>query len=488
MILLWACSTAGPLLAGKYDDGQVKFLSRISTTDIGQKLINHYSKQIGFFSALKVGPYEDLESSEQEKLSFVFAGLIFAGSSALFVSFISLVLFVINGVREPQQAISKRAFVLILLLIILNGTIIRLILASVVFGNYDVQSYQIVADIAAGGGNVYAETGRYNYSPLWFMTLAALNRIQLQLPALSFHFVVKSFLCGVDLLTLAFLLLIAADKKISLIKTAILFYLNPLSFLITGYHGQFENLAIFMVVLGLFAYLKLKSKPILGTALLWIFATFGMFVKHNIFYELIICLNSAIKRYWVKLLLFAVSVCIFLVMFLSYWGCESKGIIKNPDGSTFESSSEGIILNVFRYSSTVGIYGITSLFYFPPLKYVFIVGMFIFPLFLKSRDIVRQCLLGMLFFLAFTSGVSIQYFILPIALGALCQSKGFLFYTLVGSLFVLGDVNNVFVPGFHLFRWNIVWIGAICWFAAELYNIKKEQGELLCSKIKKSSL
>ena len=46
MILLWACSTAGPLLAGKYDDGQVKFLSRISTTDIGQKLINHYSKQI----------------------------------------------------------------------------------------------------------------------------------------------------------------------------------------------------------------------------------------------------------------------------------------------------------------------------------------------------------------------------------------------------------------------------------------------------------
>ncbi len=457
LVLCVACFTARPLITGTYDDGPVKLLNNISKSDTGQKLIKHYMKQLGVLVKHGMGPYKHLKPSEPEKVYFALAGSIFAGLTALFVSLVSVVLFVINGIRKGEPAISKITFVFILLLIILNGTMIRLTLASVCYGNYDMQSYEIVVDIVAKGGNVYAETGRYVYSPVWFTVLSGLKRIQLQFPELPFHFVVRFFLCGIDLVILAFLLLIARDEKISMIRTAIFFYLNPVSFLITGYHGQFENLAILMVVIGLFAYLKLRGKPVLGKVLLWIFATVGMIVKHNIFYELIICLNSAIKRYWIKLLLFVASVCIFLSLFLPYW----------------DTGSKGIIWNVFGYPSAVGAYGITSLFRFPPLKYAFIAGMFIFPLFLKSKDIVKQCLLGMLFFLTFTSGIAIQYFVLPVALGALRPSRGFLFYSLVGSLFILGCTYNVFVPIFHLFRWNIVWIGAICWFAAELHNIKQ---------------
>jgi hypothetical protein len=211
-----------------------------------------------------------------------------------------------------------------------------------------------------------------------------------------------------------------------------------------------------MVIIGLFAYLKLNQKPVWGTAILWFSATTGMIIKHNVFYELIICLNSAIKRYWIKLLLFVVSVCLFLVLFIPYWSAGKENIFKN----------------VFMYSSSVGIYGITSLFKLPQLRYLFIIGMFVFPLFLGNRGIIHQCLLGFLFFITFTSGMSIQYFVLPIAIGSLCPSKGFLFYCLAASMFILGSKYNIFVPGLDLY-WNIVWLGAIYWFFSELIRSKR---------------
>jgi hypothetical protein len=342
-------------------------------------------------------------------------------------------------------------------LIVLNGTIIRLMMATAYYGNFDMHSYEVVANIVTNGGNVYAQTERYNYSPIWFTILGFLKQVQIQLPMLSFHFVVRAFLCIVDLVTLVFLLLIAHHKKISLPKIAMLFYLSPVSFLLTGYHGQFENLAILMIVIGLFAYLKLSQKPIWGTAILWLFATAGMVIKHNVFYELIICLNAAIKRYQIKFLLFLISVCFFLALFIPYWN----------------GGKEGIIRNAFMYSPGVGMYGITSLFNLPQLKYLFIIGMCVFPLFLRNRDIIQQCLLGMLFFLTFTSDISIQYFILPVAIGSLYPSKGFLFYSLAASVFILGNSDNLFVPGFHLFGWNVVWVGATYWFFSELMRSKQ---------------
>ena len=37
--------------------------------------------------------------------------------------------------------------------------------------NFDYESYCIVSDIVVSGGNVYAETSRYNYGPVWFNIL-----------------------------------------------------------------------------------------------------------------------------------------------------------------------------------------------------------------------------------------------------------------------------------------------------------------------------
>jgi hypothetical protein len=256
------------------------------------------------------------------------------------------------------------------------------------------------------------------------------------------------------------LLLIARVKKLPVTRTAIFFYLSPVSFLVTGYHGQFENFAILMVLTGILMYLVLAARPVLRTVLLWLFATAGMIIKHNVFYELIICLNSSIKRYWIKLSLFIISVIVFLLLFIPYWKTGSKGIIEH----------------VFEYGSFSGAYGVTSLFALPHLKYLFIAAMFIFPLFLKSKDIIAQCLLGMLFFLTFTTGFAAQYFVLPVALGAVRPSKFLLFYTLAASVLFLGNDNITAIPGFHLLKLNVVWVAVICWFISEMRLDRQANG------------
>jgi hypothetical protein len=428
-----------------------KLLTSLDRTDIGDEILTHYLRRVENDTKYKIGPARGLTPENKEKVFFLILRQMFVALVALVGFIAATVLFFINW-NNRRTPVSKIRVVITVALIILAGTIIRLVLAAAAFGNFDMDSYEIVVGIAHRGVNVYAETERYNYSPVWLMILIAFKQIQIAMPVVHFHFIVKSFLCCVDLLTLGVLLFIANIRKLPPVRTAILFYLSPVSFLVTGYHGQFENFAVLLVLTGILMYLGFAARPVLRVVLLWLFATAGMIVKHNVFYELVICLNYSIKRYWIKVSLFVTSVSIFLLLFVPYW----------------KTGSAGIIEHVFKYGSYAGVYGLTSLFKLPQLKYLFIAAMFVFPLFLKSRDIIAQCLLGMLFFLTFTTGFAVQYLVLPVALGALRPSKFLLLYTLAASILFLGNDNITAIPGFHLLKLNAVWVVIICWFISEM--------------------
>jgi hypothetical protein len=458
------CTAGKSLMTGEYDARLVGAVKSLTKTDIGQKLAKHYLRQINLLAHHGIIRYPDISNPTEEERVYLMSMLgrvIFGGLATLLVSLISLAVIFINGTKPTESPHSRWQTVLILILIVVNGSLIRLIMAATFYGNCDMKWFTVTADTVLAGDNIYATMRTYNYSPLWALVLAGLKKIQLQIPIFSFSFVLKSFLCLVDLGTLTFLILIARGEKRAFLNTAIFFYLNPVSFLLTGYHGQFENVAIFMLLGGLFAYLNLRYRHSLGVAILWFMATAAMIIKHNIFFELIICLNTALKRYRIKLVLFALSVCAFLATFAPYWAAGSKEIISN----VFMYSSEG-------YASE---YGIRSLFNFPAIKYVFITGLLVFGLFLKNQDIIRNCLMGMLFFLTFTTGIAIQYFVLPIALGALRLSREFLLYSFATTLFLLGNRDNVFVPGFHMLGGNIVWLSAIYWFALEMKRSNETQ-------------
>jgi hypothetical protein len=78
----------------------------------------------------------------------------------------------------------------------------RLFLAYTFHGNYDQISFEIVSDIMMRGGNVYAETERYNYAPLWAYILLALRWIA-DSTYLPFHFIIRSFLAAIDCINAA---------------------------------------------------------------------------------------------------------------------------------------------------------------------------------------------------------------------------------------------------------------------------------------------
>ncbi len=66
--------------------------------------------------------------------------------------------------------------------------------------NFDFDSWNIVGDIAKNGGNVYAETVRYNYGPVWYLLLGLFKGVAglFSHPGL-FRYSMVGFLTLVDL-------------------------------------------------------------------------------------------------------------------------------------------------------------------------------------------------------------------------------------------------------------------------------------------------
>ncbi len=79
------------------------------------------------------------------------------------------------------------------IVILLGGFIARLWAASRGH-NFDFESWLIAADISSHGGNIYAETSRYIYGPVWFLLLGMLWPIARLFSdsALAFHYVLAA--------------------------------------------------------------------------------------------------------------------------------------------------------------------------------------------------------------------------------------------------------------------------------------------------------
>ena len=144
------------------------------------------------------------------------------------------------------------------------GIVARL-LAAAQGHNYDVESYWIVSGIVEEGGNVYAETRRYNYGPAWFIVLGALRQVAelFDDPFVALRYLVAALLTIVDL-AIALMLGMRFGRL-----AAVLFLLHPLSILITGYHSQFDNLAIAVGFAGVLLLERAERSETTGPAGRW---------------------------------------------------------------------------------------------------------------------------------------------------------------------------------------------------------------------------
>lgn len=391
-------------------------------------------------------------------LVLLFSAAHYGISTANTMGLITFFVFILIFFYRPTFS-SRYEFYITFAAIIIVGTAIRLYLAFCFYGNYDMESYDIVSDLVLHGQNVYNETARYNYSPIWFTILGILKVISSGQP---FHFAVRTFLTCIDLFTLLVLVSIARLQKISyegLITVALLFYLNPVSYLISGYHGQFDNLALLFILIGIYLILTNRNKSLILILTSWLAFSTGLIIKHIVLGHYLTGINNLMKKNFYRLLALLATLLLFLMSFFPYWATGSGGIVRN----------------VFLYGAIPKMYGVSSVVNLPVIKYVFIAGLFVYPFFIENRDLITQFLLVSLFFLAFTTGIGIQFFILPIAFGALRQSWWFFLYSFTASVVLLGSGVNMGLAGFSAVTMNAVWIVVLFWFVFLHFNLQIKQ-------------
>lgn len=214
-----------------------------------------------------------------------------------------------------------------MLTIVLVGFGLRLIV-SLIGHNYDLNSFLMVIDILEKGDNVYANTYRYNYGPIWFSLLYQFYQLASRDQEL-FRYVLIIFLSFVDLGIFAVLC-----KKLGNFVGA-LFLLHPISVIITGYHNQFDNFALLLGMLSVLLIGDSHEQPVNLRKVSGLLILGVSLVTKHIFFLFPFWLAIKQKGILQKILVIGVPLMLFFSSFIPFW---SEG-------------SEGIITHVFLYDS-----------------------------------------------------------------------------------------------------------------------------------------
>ncbi len=322
------------------------------------------------------------------------------------------------------------------LLLVALGVSARLLLAWHAPSNYDVESYGLVARTVLSGQNVYASAiaHRYNYAPVWAYIVSALALIS-QWSGLSLHFIIGSFMTGVDCMNAALL------NRIGGRRAALAYLLNPVAILIIGAHVQFDALAITPL---LFAVYLRKPKAS------WALGVVSLLIKQiTLFAVWMLYIYEGKKRAVLWVALAGLAVGLTFIPFL-------------PEGFA------GIRDHVVFYRSIPGRYGFGFL---PPIvsKLIFFGVMIALPFLAKRARLSLEHAITVSFiaFMALTPGFGEQYLIMPIIWASIFRGPWYWVYTVCASLFLLSSPNNLHLPiipeSTLLTALNTVWLIVVFW-------------------------
>ncbi|MEO8430193.1 MAG: hypothetical protein ABI592_01705 [Acidobacteriota bacterium] len=314
-------------------------------------------------------------------------------------------------------------------------------------GNYDTQSWEIVAGIEARGGNLYTETDRYNYSPVWGRILQALDGIS-RATGLGLTRATGLFLLAVDA-GAAWMIARLVRRRLGHLRAAwaaLLFFANPVSVLVSSAHMQFDGIGILFL---LAALLAASSAPRSALAL-----SASLLAKHVTWYHPLLFARRAgapKRAAW-----FLLPYALFLLSFLPRAG-----------------SWRDIGRNVFGHRGQTARYGIDALLLVPGMPpwaptALFLAVVLPAAWFLGRGDLERASLKLFLVVLIFLPGFGRQYCVWPIALGSLAPGAGLLVYTAVATGFFVREafLGEGTIPG--LPGWYGPWWAAVIWLLLEV--------------------
>jgi len=345
-----------------------------------------------------------------------------------------------------RAALTGRESVIFVILAIFS-VLAKLYFSS--FGaNYDTDSNLLISNLIREGKIVYAETTRYNYGPIWAYLVGLFRTIQVDVfdghSITGFHYVAAFFLSFVDI-ALSLLLVFYFSFTFGLI-----FLLNPVSMLITGFHSQFDNLAVLVGFAGsvlIFKYEERQQKKNLYFILGLIVLGFSLMLKHILVFFPIWFLFRNKYSPAKRLALLTVPVVVFLLGFVPF--------IFDP------VNRAGVMHNVFGYSSVhlTGFYPnfvgafipikmIEKVFSFVPIfsgfKFVWFLSTVWAGYTFRHKPVIELFFYYLIAFCAFSSASADQYLAIPlIACAVLWKNPIVWFYTIMSLMAIVGSQVNI---------------------------------------------
>ena len=319
--------------------------------------------------------------------------------------------------------------------------------------NFDFESYKITSALVLDGTPPW-QSQRYNYGITWSLILSGL-----QLLSFNSDFIFR---------LLIIIVLSLADLSISLTlkswfgyKTALIFFLNPVSIIITGHYNQFDNLSISVGLLALVLLNRFQDNPkfkyLLGTILLF---SLSFTIKHNLVLFLLWFIFSSFSKR-IKLSLIAVPCSLFLLHFLpfmlislqdresilsavfKYWSSNNAPFWKFWfwDKGFAESLGDHTAWHHGRLWMILMLLAVTTVGYFS-----------------RREPLEKQLAIFTISLIIFASAITSQFLAIAAVGAAVFYNKGFALFFLFGSLCLFADpagFNSEFLRTFlDLRNWN----------------------------------
>ena len=330
--------------------------------------------------------------------------------------------------------------------------------------NWDLDAYREVVRVLESGGELYRDTPRYNYSPAWSIVLRGLSAVSRAVGA-PLERGVGALLLLADVATAWLVFRIARDvlgrPPEAAAGAALLFFANPVSVFATGFHLQFDNLAVLFLLAAVWSISSTPARPARNAGTV-AFLSASLLFKHVAYFHPLLFMRTR-RRTGLPLLAGLVPYAVFFASFLPY--------LASP-GSVYE--------RVFAYRSLGETYGSSTLLDIPGVPRsaptaLFLTAAGVGIVLFRRLDVGRASLLLFLLLLVFLPGVVQYYFVWPIALGALYGGAGYAVYTLLVSAFFLGSPDGLALPLPHLPGWHGVWWGTVLWLLLEVRKVSKEK-------------
>ncbi len=325
----------------------------------------------------------------------------------------------------------------VLVIVFVGGLSIRLLLAALFYGSGDVNIWGFFANFWPAGKSPY-ESFFYNYAPPWYWIISLMGAVS-RATEWPFYFLIKCPLILGDLALFALIYrgakkLSNGDSRAALVAGSA-FFLNPVSIILTGCHGAFDNLSILFVLLGWYAFCFYPAgrNTLAGT----FFFAFGVCVKHfNILLAPAFAFRQ--KNLFHKLLVLAAAPALLALMVLPYAGSGIDTVLHNMFGWSLHAGYwgwSGFICRSALFFTGIDLiqkpwFGMIDNFNLVVYVAIFLASIY----WAKRRDLLDSLLLVFLLFYTFTTQIAPQYTLWILPLAALRPNRFFYAYSLAGGL------------------------------------------------------